>query len=105
MHSKSQVTQHFLHFEAMVERHFNTKIKQLQSDRGIELKSLKTYIFKEDILEEYLVIIHPLKMELLKEKNYHVVVTGLSILIRSNVPMVYWEYSVKTIIHLLYLYN
>lgn len=36
----------FLHLKAFVSRQFHAKIQHFQSDRGIELKSLGTYVFQ-----------------------------------------------------------
>lgn len=64
LNRKSQVTQLFLHFEAMVARQFGTSIKQLPSDWGPKL-----ICFKGVISEEFLAHTLHFGMELLKEKK------------------------------------
>lgn len=41
LHNRTQISSIFLHFKTFVERHFQAKIKMIQSDNGIELKKVK----------------------------------------------------------------
>lgn len=48
LHDKVQVAQIFLHFEALIERQFNRKIQQLQSNARAGFKTLEPYLFQGD---------------------------------------------------------
>lgn len=40
-------------------------------------------------------------MGVVKRKNMHVVKIGLAFLIRARIPLLYWEYGFKIIVHLI----
>ncbi|KAD2804123.1 hypothetical protein E3N88_37500 [Mikania micrantha] len=98
---KSDVFPTFKQFLVMVERQFNTKLKQVQTDWGGEFRSLSSFF-------QTLGILHRLSCPHTSEQNgvverrhRHVVETGLTLLAQSHVPPHFWQFAYDTAVYLI----
>lgn len=99
--NKGQVATIFLHFEVMVSRKFGVSIKQLQSDGGIELKSLENHLFQGGFVKRISCPYTPLQNRVVKRKSRHFVEISLAMLMRFGVSVPYWDCAFKNSIHLI----
>lgn len=93
---KSDVEQVFLTFQAYVEKHFEIKIKAIQSNWVRAYRHLNTY-FKQNGINHRLACPHTHKQNgSIERKHQHIVEVGLRMLAHSNLPMIYWEDAFQT---------
>lgn len=95
LHNKSQATSIFLHFDALIERKFNAKIKQLHNDGGTKFKSLKNYLFREGYTRRISCPYTPTQYGVVERRNRHNIETSLAMRIRASMSMKFLDYGFK----------
>ena len=98
---KSDVLETFVNFHRRVERQFNLKIQNFQSDWGREFQPMSKYL-KDHGIHHRLSCPHtPTQNGTLERKHRHVIVTSLSLVKQASMPHKFWEEAVCTTIYLI----
>lgn len=77
----------FQQFKVLVENHFSTTIKTLQSDNGGEFKSFVHFLNKLGITHRFSCPYTSAQNGRVERKHRHVVETGLSLLAQAQLPL------------------
>jgi hypothetical protein len=88
---KYNVLSVFHKFHTMVERLFNTKTKQVQTDWGGEFRSLTTFFHKLGIVHRVSCPHTHQQQGCVERKHRHIIDTSLALLADSNVPKTFWD--------------
>lgn len=98
---KNDVFNIFKIFQLLVERQFDTKIKQVQSDWGGEFRFLSTF-FKSIGIHHRTSCPHTSEQNgTIERRHSHVVDTGLSLLAQASLPLKYWHFAFETTVYLI----
>ncbi|KAK1414359.1 hypothetical protein QVD17_30103 [Tagetes erecta] len=98
---KSDVYSTFKQFVYMVERQFNTKVKNVQTDWGGEFRNLSTYFNSIGITHRRSCPHTSEQNGIVERRHRHVVETGLSLLAESAVPRRFWHFAFDTAVYLI----
>ncbi|KAK9062643.1 hypothetical protein SSX86_019831 [Deinandra increscens subsp. villosa] len=98
---KSDVYPLFKQFVLMVERQFNTKLKNVQTDWGGEFRNLSTYFTSLGIVHRRSCLHTSEQNGIVERRHRHVVETGLALLAQSHVPQRFWHYAFDTAVYLI----
>jgi hypothetical protein len=103
MFNKSDVYQCFLKFKALVEKQFNTPIKQFQSDNGGEYTSnqFKLYLSQNGIFHRLTCPHTSQQNGIAERKHRHIVELGLTLLAQLGLPSKHWVDSFLTSVYLI----
>lgn len=101
MKAKSQVTNIFPPFQALVENRFKTKILILYSDNGGEFMSLRPYLASKGIAHHTTPPHTPEHNGIAECKHRHIVETRLTLLQHACIPTTYWSYSFAAAVYLI----
>ncbi|KAD7116530.1 hypothetical protein E3N88_03798 [Mikania micrantha] len=85
----------------MVERQFNTKLKQVQTDWGGEFRSLSSFFQSLGILHRLSCPHTSEQNGVVERRHRHVVETGLTLLAQSHVPPHFWQFAYDTAVYLI----
>ncbi|KAK9061505.1 hypothetical protein SSX86_018687 [Deinandra increscens subsp. villosa] len=85
----------------MVERQFNTKLKNVQTDWGGEFRNLSTYFTSLGIVHRRSCPHTSEQNGIVERRHRHVVETGLALLAQSHVPQRFWHYAFDTAVYLI----
>lgn len=103
MRTKSEVFQHFVKFKLLVENQFTSKIKQLQTDGGVEYNSLQfqSFLTKHGILHRKSCP-HTSQHNGLAERTIrHLLEIALTLLAHSHLSNRYWVDGFLTTIYVI----
>lgn len=101
MTRKSDAFPIFREFQSQVERQFNSKIKNVQSDWDGEYRSLNTF-FKSCGINHRITCPHTHEQNgTVERRNCHVVETGLSLLAQASLPSKFWHFAFDTAVYLI----
>lgn len=98
---KSDVESVFLQFQCYVEKHFERKIKSVQSDWGGEYRRLHNYFKANGITHRLACPYTHQQMGSIERRHRQIVEVGLSMLSHSNLPLLYWEDAFQTATYLI----
>jgi hypothetical protein len=98
---KSDVFSVFNKFLLMVERLFNTKILQVQTDWGGEFRSLNTFFHKLGIIHRVSCPHTHQQQGCVERKHCHIIDTTLALLAESHVPKRFWDEACQTLCYLI----
>lgn len=98
---KSDVYYVFLDFQSMVDRLFNTKIKQIQNDWGGEFRPLNTFFHKHGIIHRISCPHTHQHQGCVERKHRHIIDTSLALLAESHVPRTFWGEASQTSCYLI----
>jgi hypothetical protein len=98
---KSDVFFVFLQSQSMVERLFNTKIKQIQTDWGGEFRPLNTFFHKHGILNHISCPHTHRQQGCVERKHRYIIDTSLALLAESHVPKTFWDEACQTSCYLI----
>ena len=103
MKNKSEVSQIFQNFNAMIQTQFNTKIQVLKIDNAKEYfkDSLSLYLLHYGILYISSGVDTPQQNEVAKCKNRHLLEVAHCLLFLSYVPNFFWGEVVLTVAYLI----
>lgn len=101
LRNKSEAFNTFLQFKSQVEKHFDRKIKTLQSDWGGEFISFSQYLKQEGIIFRQSCPDTSLQNGRVKRRHRQIVETGLTLIAQSSMPLHYWWEAFQTAVHLI----
>ena len=88
---KSDACQTFIHFQAIVERQFDTKIKALQSDWDGEYRSITKHLQNQGISHRITCPYTHQQASAIERRHKQIVEVGLALLAHYNLPKIFWE--------------
>ena len=98
---KSDVFQAFIDFQHRIERQFNQKIVNFQSDWGGEFQALSKHLKEHGINHRVSCPHTPAQNGTAERKHRHIIETALSLLHQSSVPNSFWDEAVCTVVYLI----
>jgi hypothetical protein len=98
---KSDVFSVFNKFLLMVERLFNTKIQQVQTDWGGKFRSLDTFFHKLGIIHRVSCFHTHQQQGCVECKHHHIIDITLALLAESHVPKPFWNEACQTSCYLI----
>jgi transposase InsO family protein len=103
MKHKGEVFQHFLNFEAVVEKEKGVSIKCLRSDGGGEYFSneFSEYLKEHGIQRKYSCSYSSQQNGVAERKNMHIVEIARAMLNDKNLPNYFWVEVVATIVYIM----
>jgi hypothetical protein len=99
MKEKSEVSQIFQNFHAMIQTQFQTKIQILKTDNAKEYfnSSLNTYCLNQGIIHISSCVNTPQQNRVAERKNIHLLEVARSLMLSTHVPKQFWgEYVLTT---------
>ena len=101
--NKSNFYTCFLKFQALVENHFDRKIKIFQSDGGGEFtsKEFSNHLAYCGISQQLSCPFTPEQNGLAERKHRHIVETGITLLFHAHVPLKFWVDAFLTAVYLI----
>jgi hypothetical protein len=88
---KSEVFQKFYEFQALVERLFDRKIIDMQTEWGGEYEKLNSFFHKIGIFHLVSCPHAHQQNKATEQKHRHIVEVGLSLLAHAHMPLKYWN--------------
>jgi hypothetical protein len=85
----------------MVERLFNTKIKQIQTDWGGEFRPLNTFFQKHGIIHRISCPHTHQQQGYVERKHRHIIDKSFALLAESHVPKTLWDEACQTSCYLI----
>lgn len=98
---KSQVSEVFQRFKALVENRFHSKIRTLYTDNGGEYIALTAFLAANGISHYTSSPYTPEHNGISERKHRHIVETGLALLSHASVPKSYWPYALSMAVFLI----
>ena len=98
---KSDVFQAFIDFQHRIERQFNQKIVNFQSNWGGEFQALSKHLKEHGINHRISCPHTPTQNGTAERKHRHIIETALSLLHQSSVPKSFWDEVVCTAVYLI----
>ena len=98
---KFDACQTFIHFQAVVECQFDTKIKALQSDQGAEYCSITKHLQNQGISHRITCPYSHQQAGAIERCHRQIVEVGLALLAHSNLPKIFWEDAFLTTIFII----
>lgn len=98
---KSQVKEVFVAFKALVENHFQTKVRTLYTNNGGEFIALRQFLTEQGISHFTSPPHTPEHNGIPERKHRHIVETGFALLSHASVPQSYWTYAFATAVYLI----
>lgn len=99
--TKNDVSQHFPHFNSLVQTQFNTKIKSVRSDNAHELAFTNFFFHEKGIIAFHSCVNIPEQNSIVERKHQHILNVAKALYFQSNVPFVYWDDCVLTFVFLI----
>ena len=103
--SKSNAFIKFVHFNAMIENQFSSKIKTFRSDGGGEFTSsdFKSYLSQHGITHHLFYPYTPQQNGVVERKHRHIIETTVTLLSQASMPYSYWTFATQATINLINL--
>lgn len=98
---KSDVHITFLNFKALVENYFSTSIKILFTDNGGEYLAMRSFLATCGITRLTTPPHTPEHNSYSEGRHRHIVETGLTLLHRASLPILFWPYAIAAAIYLI----
>ena len=105
MRRKSETFEKFKEFRAEVENQLGKHIKAIQSDQGGEylLGDFKDYLTQNGIVSQLTALGTPQQNGIAERRNRTLLEMVRSMMSYSTLPIFFWGYALKTIMHILNL--
>ena len=101
LHSKAETQSHLKNFVSTAERQFDTKIKTIRSDNGLEF-IMKQFYDETGIVHQTTCVETPQDNGIVERKHQHLLNVTRSLLFQSNLPSIFWSY---VLVHFAVLVN
>jgi hypothetical protein len=101
MKSKSETRQHIIDFLTLVENQYNSKVKIIRSDNGIEFEMPQLYAAK-GIIHQHSCVESPEQNGRVERKHQHLLNVGRALLFQAKMPKTFWNYAIQ---HATFLIN
>ncbi|KAE8723908.1 hypothetical protein F3Y22_tig00011547pilonHSYRG00026 [Hibiscus syriacus] len=101
MRNKSDITQAFNLFHALVKNQFKTNIVALQTDGGGEYRGLEQCLAAAGIKHRVTCPHTSQQNGVVERKHQHIIDTSLTLLAQSAIPFKYWSYVVLIAVYLI----
>ena len=98
---KSDVLDIFTNFHRRVERQFNLKLQNFQSDWGGEFQAVNKYLTSGGINHRLSCPHTPAQNGTAERKHRHTVETTLSLLKQASMPHRFWDEAISTVVYLI----
>ena len=101
MQNKSEVRANVVSFVSYVKNHFQTKVKSIRTDNGVEFV-MKDFFASKGILHQTSCIETPEQNGVVERKHQHILNVTRSLLFHSKLPANFWNFAVQ---HAVFLIN
>lgn len=91
----------FHQFHKLVETHFSSKIKAVQSDSRGEFKAFTPYLINLGILHKFTCPYTSHQNGTVERKHTQIVETGLTLLTHASLPIIFWDHSFTNVVYLI----
>lgn len=98
---KTEVSQMFMSFIAMVDRQFSQKIKVVRSDNGTEFNCLRAYFSATGILFQTSCVGTPQQNGRVERKHKHILNVARALRFQANLPIYFWGEAILAAVHLI----
>nr|KYP37856.1 Retrovirus-related Pol polyprotein from transposon TNT 1-94 [Cajanus cajan] len=99
--SKAEVKSHIQNFVALIENQFETTIKCIRSDNGLEFL-LKDFFSSKGIIQQTSCVYTPQQNGRVERKHQHILNVARALMFQSQIPNNFWCYAIK---HAMFLIN
>ena len=99
--TKSEAPEQLKKFCALTERQFNTKIKRIRSDNGIEFLCLTEYFLTNGIIHETSCVATPQQNARAERKHRHILNVARALRFQASLPIEFWGECVLTAAYLI----
>jgi hypothetical protein len=94
MKHKSETRQNIMNFVHMIENQFNSKLKIIRSDNGIEF-SIPSFYASKGILHQTTCVETPEQNGRVERKHQHLLNVGRALLFHAKLPKKFWSYAIS----------
>lgn len=98
---KSEALSMFVKFQTMVELHFETNIKILQSDWGVSFVHFYLFLAKQGINFHHLCPYLHAQNGKVEKKHRHIVEVGLNLLAKAKMPIFHWWDVFRCVVYII----
>nr|KYP53203.1 Retrovirus-related Pol polyprotein from transposon TNT 1-94 [Cajanus cajan] len=100
MKTKSETREHIKRFISYVETQFQTKLKTLRGDNGVEF-AMDEFFSSKGILHKTSCVETPQKNGVVERKNQHILNVARALNFQANLPKKIWNFAIQHVIHLI----
>lgn len=100
MKNKSETSTHVKSFIAMIEAHFDSKVKVIRSDNGPEFK-LHDFYASKGILHQTSCVATPQQNGIVERKHQHILAVARALLFEAYLPKCFWTHAVGHAVHII----
>ncbi|KAJ9550514.1 LOW QUALITY PROTEIN: hypothetical protein OSB04_014559 [Centaurea solstitialis] len=98
---KSDTTNTFIYFKALVEKKFGRSILTLYSDNGGEFQALASFLATHGVSHLTSPPHAPEHNGYAERRHLHIVETSLALLSHASMPLIYWPHAFQTAVYLI----
>jgi hypothetical protein len=100
MKSKGETRKHLTNFISFVETQFDTKLKCLRSDNGVEFL-MHDFLLSKGILHQRSCVETPQQNGIVERKHQHILNVARALSFQSNLPKTFWNFAIQHAVHLI----
>jgi len=100
MCTKSEVRTHIATFLSYIENHFQTTVKIIRSDNGVEF-AMTTFFSSKGIIHKKTCIKTPEQNGIVERKHQHILNVTRALLFQAHLPPIFWHFAVLHVVLLI----